>query len=1252
MLDHIQRWKYHMSVKARRKARPLRERGVTLVEYALLLSLIAVVAIGSLVLIGKVVSHNANNIGNQLALGDAYNADLPAPTITLSAPGSNLAGSTLTPALGVNLSGQAANAGGTISVYVYEGGVGASAPASCSSPQGGDWQTVATGIGVNGATNNYAPGAFSTDLAGNYYWYATYSGDANDNRANSGCGGNMLKTQVTVATPTLTLTVPGTDSALTPINDTSISVDLQNAASEADGTITVYVEESATEPTTPNCGGTGWTTVGTITPLGDGTYNPTSSYTPLSAGNYWWYAAIGADSYDAAANTNPSCGGTVPKTTVTEAQPTLTLTVPNSDSAGSPIGYSSIEGQLTYGATPLTGTITFYVSDVYTPGSPAPGPGQCTGFTQVGRTTIVNNGDATYNPTASRSGISWTPPTAPGVYYWYATYTTGNPAVNQSSTSSCGASDTATTVNLATPTLTLDVPSTDAIAAPITYANITGVLTNASTVATGTETFYVYFSSTGTAPTAASCTTGGWTQVATGTVRGTGASSTIDTNPDQPYYPGNFTPTKNGTYYWYVDYSGDPNDGPAATPCGSNVTYPQTVVANGTPSLAIAAPATDGVGTTVHPYADGLDATLTGASGYATGQITFYYDFAGVNGTAPQSCSGWTELGTANVNGSSTYPYYPNADWTPTSIGNYFWYATYNATDTFDTSNISACPSTTETQVTKDSPTLDLFYNGGGGGGGGTYAGTQVPGSDFAVYLDDASPTATGSIDLYYDESATAPTTCDSSGTEIGSVAISGGDGYYSPFTGSFTPTTAGNYWIYAYYAGDSNDNSASSECDAGMTEITVIIASPTLAVVDQTQTDGLGNAATASASFQQASGSANGTVSFEVYGPSNNPPTTCPTSGGTNWTSAGTATVSGDGTYPGGTFTPTAVGDYWWYATYPQDTYDNAAQSNCGYRYGGMPETVVKQASTITLTVNTGTTAVTIQHGQSVPVSWSVSPTGANGYDTVSVSLGGDNGNLCVGSPSTGTCPLLDVEDLDPGTYTLTAYYAGNNSYAPATSNSINLTVTKATPAFTLTVQGPTGAAGSSATISYGQQATFTANLPSDANGTVTVNYDGTSCTINLYYGDQCSTSYGNPITTGTYPGITATYSGDTDYNSATSNSVTLTVTPDMQVTGTLNGTTLTFTAQVSAPPRAPSPTGTVSFTASYQINGHGNPTTATCSPATATLATAHGITAASCTITGVTNRTYYYTATATYSGDGNYPAITTPVSSNTVQG
>jgi len=78
------------------------------------------------------------------------------------------------------------------------------------------------------------------------------------------------------------------------------------------------------------------------------------------------------------------------------------------------------------------------------------------------------------------------------------------------------------------------------------------------------------------------------------------------------------------------------------------------------------------------------------------------------------------------------------------------------------------------------------------------------------------------------------------------------------------------------------------------------------------------------------------GTITFKVFGPQASPPSSC-NSGGT---AVGSASVSGNGTYhPSAGFTPSAVGDYWWYSSYGGDTSDNPVASHCG---AGMAKTVV----------------------------------------------------------------------------------------------------------------------------------------------------------------------------------------------------------------------------------------------------------------------------------------------------------------------
>jgi hypothetical protein len=73
---------------------------------------------------------------------------------------------------------------------------------------------------------------------------------------------------------------------------------------------------------------------------------------------------------------------------------------------------------------------------------------------------------------------------------------------------------------------------------------------------------------------------------------------------------------------------------------------------------------------------------------------------------------------------------------------------------------------------------------------------------------------------------ASAPTSCSSGGTVVG-TAIVAGAGTYHPSAG-FTPSAAGTYFWYASYGGDASNASSSSVCGAAMAETTVTAAGGT----------------------------------------------------------------------------------------------------------------------------------------------------------------------------------------------------------------------------------------------------------------------------------------------------------------------------------------------------------------------------------------------------------------------------------------
>ena len=212
---------------------------------------------------------------------------------------------------------------------------------------------------------------------------------------------------------------------------------------------------------------------------------------------------------------------------------------------------------------------------------------------------------------------------------------------------------------------------------------------------------------------------------------------------------------------------------------------------------------------------------------------------------------------------------------------------------------------------------------------GGAFAGSPISASSISATLAGGSAPSGPIAFTVFGPQATAPSSCTSGGTVLGTVSAYG-DGTYQP-SAAFTPPSPGEYWWYASYGGDTGDEPATSTCGgAGMAETTVVSkATPTLSVSGPLGGVAGSPVAASSISGTLASGSApTGMIAFTVFGPQSSPPTLC-TSGGTM---VGTASINGNGTYqPSASFTPAAPGEYWWYASYGGDPGDEPAASACG---------------------------------------------------------------------------------------------------------------------------------------------------------------------------------------------------------------------------------------------------------------------------------------------------------------------------------
>src|SRR2546425_1268967 len=235
-----------------------------------------------------------------------------------------------------------------------------------------------------------------------------------------------------------------------------------------------------------------------------------------------------------------------------------------------------------------------------------------------------------------------------------------------------------------------------------------------------------------------------------------------------------------------------------------------------------------------------------------------------------------TPAGSALVSGDGTYP----SSAVPVVLaGTYRWIASYSG-DVNNNGFTTACNDAGETStVTKASPTVT------------TSATPQAPAggtiSDQALLAGSSGPNVTGTLSFTVFGPNNA--TCALPGTPAGSAPVSG-DGTYP--SSAVPVVLAGAYRWIASYSGDGNNNSFTTLCnDAGETS-TVTKASPTVTTSATPQATAGGTISDQALLAGSSGPNATGTISFTVFGPNN---ATCALPG----TPAGSAVVSGDGTYP-----------------------------------------------------------------------------------------------------------------------------------------------------------------------------------------------------------------------------------------------------------------------------------------------------------------------------------------------------------------
>ncbi len=246
------------------------------------------------------------------------------------------------------------------------------------------------------------------------------------------------------------------------------------------------------------------------------------------------------------------------------------------------------------------------------------------------------------------------------------------------------------------------------------------------------------------------------------------------------------------------------------------------------------------------------------------------------------------------------------------------------------------------------------------------------------------------------------------------------------------------------------------------------------------------------------------------------------------------------------------------------------------------------------------------VPYGTSDTLSVSGLPVGATG--TVTFASGGST--LCVATLPATSCTTSTT--LVPGAYPVTATYSGDSNYTGTTATGSSFTVTKANTSMSESASPPS--------IGYGSQDTLSVTgLPAGATGTVTFTSGGSTLCVAILPATSCQTL--TTLAPGVYP-VTATYSGDSNYNGSSTSGASFTVTK----------ATPSFT-ESAAPSSVPYGTADTVSVTGLPVDATGT-VTFTSGGSTLCVAT---LPATSCLTSG-TLAPAPYPVTATYSGDSNY--------------
>ncbi|HSS32244.1 MAG TPA: hypothetical protein VLL27_03080, partial [Solirubrobacterales bacterium] len=785
------------------------------------------------------------------------------------------------------------------------------------------------------------------------------------------------------------------------------------------------------------------------------------------------------------------------------ATPTLTVV----GSAGEVGGTIHATATLSDGENP-TGAIEF---EVFGPADPTCGGAPLS----TDNVSVAGNDEYT---SAS------TPVLEVGTYHWSAEY------------SGDGENDPASSNCVATSTVTTATPSLTSIA---TNGSAGGSIADAATVSggfnpTGTLTFKAF------GPSNATCT-GAAAFTGQATVSGNGG-----------YGSGSFVNPLAGSYRWTIEYSGDPNNSAAVSPCNA-VNETSTV---GKASPAISTTATNGtVGGTIK------DTATISAAVSPTGNVVF--KAFGPNDATCTATVAFTK--TVAVSGNAAYD---STDFATTAAGTYRWTAEYSG-DANNNAATSNCNASNETStVAKVTPSLSSTAANGTAGG-------SI--SDSATLASGFSPAGTLTFEAFGPSNAT----CTGGAAFTKAVTVAGNGNYGST---SFANPLAGSYNWTISYSGDANNNAVTSGCNAANETSSVGKAAPTLSSSATSAT--IGTAIKDTATLTGVT-SPTGTLTFKAFGPGD---ATCATAAAFTKTVA----VSGNGSYGSTDFVTAAAGTYKWTVEYSGDANNGAATSGCNA--ANETSTVSLVTPILSSTATSGTAGATIK--DTATLASGFNPTG-----TLTFNAYGPSNPTCAGAAAftkavtaagNGSYDSTNFNQPLAGSYNWTISYSGdaNNNAVTSGCNSANETSTVAKAAPTLSSTATNGTAGGtikdSSTLAAGFNPsgtlTFKAFGPADATCAGAAAFTK-AVTVASGNGAYDSTDFSVTLA-GSYR-WTIEYSGDANNaavtsgcNSANETSTVAKATPGILASatnGVLSGT-IKATAALSA---GVAPTGQIVFKA-----------------------------------------------------------------------